>query len=93
MSNKDRIFNMSSYLFWDIDKSKLDIDKSYSYIIQRVLEYGEWDDWKAVLDYYGLPRIVEACKSMRTLDPKALAFICTISNTNIEDYRCYTSTR
>ena len=28
-------------------------------------------------------------KRLRTLDPMALSFICMLSDTNKEDYRCY----
>ena len=58
-------------------------------IIQRVLEYGQWEDWQLIRSYYGLDKIVSICKSLRTLDPKALAYICCISNTSKEEYRCY----
>lgn len=65
------------------------MDKVPGQIIQRVLEYGEWSDWKLILDYYGLDHIVDVCKRLRTLDPVCLSYICTISHTNKEDYRCY----
>jgi len=41
------------------------------------------------LSYYGLDRIVSICQSLRTLDKKALSYICCISNTSKEQYRCY----
>lgn len=81
---------LSEHLFWDIDKSKLDLDKSSSYIIQRVLEYGEWNDWCFIYKYYGLDKIVSDCMRMRTLDPKALSYICGISGTQKTSYRCFT---
>ena len=62
---------------------------SSRYIIQRVLEYGQMNDWRLINKYYGLQKIVEECKQMRTLDPVCLSFICTISHTKEEDYRCY----
>ena len=68
---------------------KADMDTCPSQIIQRVLEYGTLNDWRLIYRYYGLEKIVSACQSMRTLDPVALAFICGISNTPKEDYRCY----
>lgn len=89
MTQKDMMEKLSGVLFWDIDKSKLDFDVSYSYMIQRVLEYGEWSDWCVIYEYYGLDKIVEACKNMRSLNPISLAYICTISHTKKEDYRCY----
>ena len=72
--------------------SQADMDKAPAQIIQRVLESGEKNDWRLILDYYGyygLDRIVEVCKQLRTLDPVCLLYICCISDTRKEDYRCY----
>lgn len=89
MAEKRYIDNMSKHLFWDVDVHEVDLQSHALWLIQRVLEYGEIEDWKIILDYYGLDRIVNACKNMRTLDKKALSFICCLSNTQKEEYRCY----
>lgn len=87
--NKDYISKLSPHLFWDIDISQADMDTCPAQIIQRVLEYGSLKDWRLIHSYYGLDKIVSVCKSLRTLDPKALSYICCISNTSKEEYRCY----
>ncbi len=89
MSQQEYISKLSPHLFWDIDITKADMDTCPAQIIQRVLEYGQWEDWQLIRSYYGLDKIVSICKSLRTLDPKALAYICCISNTLKEEYRCY----
>ena len=81
---EEYISKLSLYLFWDIDITKADMDTCPAQIIQRVLEYGQWEDWQLIRSYYGLDKIVSICKSLRTLDPKALAYICCISNTSKE---------
>ena len=86
---KKYFFRFSPNLFWDANPSELKMDESRGYIIQRVLEYGQMNDWKLINLYYGLDLIVEECKKLRTLDPVCLAFICTISHTKEEEYRCY----
>ena len=65
------------------------MDKYPSFFVQRVLEYGNWNDWKLLLSYYGKDQIVEICKRLRTLDSISLSYICAISNTKKEEYRCY----
>ena len=80
---------LSPYLFWDIDREQFDAERNSAQLIQRVLEYGELDDWRTVRDYYGLDRIAHDCKTLRTLRPEALAFVCLVTNTRKEDYRCY----
>lgn len=89
MSANECINSFSSHLFWDIDKKMLDLDTCPGQIIQRVLEYGTFNDWKLILRYYGLDKIVEVSQQLRNLDPKALSFICCISGTLKENYRCY----
>lgn len=89
MSAQTLISQLSPYLFWDIDINLFDAERNSAQLIQRVLECGELEDWRLIYGYYGLERIVSDCKSLRTLNPKALSFVCAISDTKKEDYRCY----
>ena len=89
MSSSECLSRFTPNLFWDADPSMLSMDSSPAYIIQRVLEHGQMNDWRLINQYYGLDRIVEECKLLRTLDPVCLSFITTISHTKEEDYRCY----
>lgn len=89
MSSKECMENLSSVLFWDIDRNQADMDKYPAHFIQRVLEYGNMDDWRLLRSYYGLQKIVDECKQLRTLDPVCLSYICAISHTKPEEYRCY----
>lgn len=86
---KSSPLQLSQHLLWDVDPNNFDIDTYPQWTIKRVLEYGEMSDWQIILSHFGIQRISEACKTMRTLDPKALSFICLLSNTKKEDYRCY----
>ena len=74
MEQDKYITQFSTYLFWDVKREDLDMEKHSRYIIKRVLEYGMLLDWKMVLQYYGLDRIVELAKTFRDLEPRALAF-------------------
>ena len=89
MEQKEYISKLSPHLFCDKEISKADMDTCPAQIIQRVLEYGTLADWLLIRSYYGLDKIVSVCKSLRSLDRKALAYICCISNTSKEKYRCY----
>lgn len=82
---------MSSHLFWDVDVNSIEFDKHKAYIVQRVLEYGFIDDWNKLKAAMGIDDIVATCKQLRTLEPKALAFISLISKTPITEFRCYTT--
>ena len=89
MSKKECIRGFSSYIFWDADRDSIDPILNAPYIVRRVLEYGQIEDWKHLLDYYGMTQIVEISKQLRSLEPRALSFISTVSNTPIALFRCY----
>jgi hypothetical protein len=89
MSKEEFLSKFTPNLFWDADLTEISLKDSAGYIIQRVLEHGQMNDWRLINLYYGLDKIVEECKKMRSLDPVCLSFICTISHTKEEDYRCY----
>lgn len=89
MNGKECISKLSKILFWDINMENADLDKYPAHFIQRVLEYGNMEDWRLIRNYYGLNKIVDTCKKMRSLDPVCLSYICAISHTKKEDYRCY----
>lgn len=89
MSSKECINRLSEGIFWDVDRTQLDMNEYPAYVIPRVMEYGDMDDWRLINQFYGLEKIVEVCKQVRTLDPMCLSFLCAISHTKKEDYRCY----
>ena len=59
---------MNKNLFWDV--SAVNIDKDYVYIIERVLCYGNQDDFSWLLKNYSLEKIKEVFLSSRNFDPK-----------------------
>jgi hypothetical protein len=89
MAPLSNLHGLSQHLFWDIDARNFDIDENAAWIIQRVLEYGDMKDWMIIENYFGIAGIVSYAMKFRTLDPVALSFLCFISKTNKEDYRCY----
>ena len=91
MSQKEFIQRFSNHLFWDVDKAVIDPAVNAPYIIQRVLEYGEFTDWKNLVSYYGMEHIVSVSKNLRSLEPRALSFISTVSDTPVNKFRCFTT--
>ena len=90
MSNAEIITSFSKNLFWDVDPGSIDLEINSRYVIQRVIEYGRYSDWKLILSYYGIPVIADIATSLRSLDPKAVSFISAITNIPKEQFRCYT---
>ncbi|MFO7938034.1 MAG: hypothetical protein R6V06_10585, partial [Kiritimatiellia bacterium] len=82
------IDKFSKHLFWDVDRSELDIEKHRKFIVQRVLERGHDKDWELLKEYYSVEGIVETARKLRSLEPTALvhcqgendgwtAFVCS----------------
>jgi hypothetical protein len=87
------ISDFSPHLFWDTDKSKLDLDANKAQVIQQVLEYGLLADWLIIFNVYGLESIAETSCKFRQLEPRALSFIAALSGIAPESFRCYSIQR
>lgn len=91
MNNDQKVIQQfSPHLFWDVNRENLGLEKSKKYIIQRALEYGLLKDWLLIRKIYGLEGIVETAKKLRSLEPKAMNFIATLTDTPKDEFRCYT---
>jgi hypothetical protein len=82
--------DFSANLFWDADPACLDLERHQSYVVRRVLERGSWDDWCLLRRHLGLARIVQVAQALRTLEPKALAFVSVVASIPRESFQCYT---
>ena len=85
------INDLSEHLFWDVDRSKIDLKKNKKLLIQRVLDYGLIDDWQIIYDYYGIDEIAQTAATLRDLDKKSISFISLLSNIPEEEFLCYTT--
>jgi len=80
---------LSPFLFWDTDYEKIDWDKSYSYVIEKVVTYGSLKDWDQIKRYYGLEKIKETSINLRNLDSKTLNFLSFYFKIPMDEFRCY----
>ena len=81
---------ISTRPFWDIDLHLLDEQKDALFIIQRVLEYGLWEELITTTQFYGKHKIVEAVTQAPYLNNKTLNFCCIWLDIKPEDCKCYT---
>ena len=88
---KYTVADFSDHLFWDFDRNKISLDQPQGQVVQRVLEYGLLKDWIVLTHLYPFQNILQTAMQLRTLDPRALAFLINISGTSKEDFRCYTT--
>lgn len=85
--------NLSEYLFWDTDISKIDYEKNARHVIERVVTMGQLSDWQEMQKYYSKEQIVSSVKRSRNLDPKTLALLSAYYNIPRKDFRWYLQTR
>ncbi len=83
------MIKLNPLLFWDCDYTKIDFEKNYGFVIERVLERGSFDDWFAIKKYYGMDKIKQAVLNARFLNKKVLAFCSVIFDTPQQEFRCY----
>jgi hypothetical protein len=83
------IHSLSGHLFWDVDISKLDEDIDSKYIIKKVLLYGLYADFKKILNYYGLKKIIDTAVNSREIDKKTASFLSVISGIPTSRFACY----
>ncbi|MDP2586961.1 MAG: hypothetical protein Q8P32_04305 [Candidatus Komeilibacteria bacterium] len=63
---------MKKSLFWDV--AKVDTRKNEKFIIERILNYGDEEDFSWALKIYGDKKVKAALLTSRALDNKSLSF-------------------
>lgn len=51
--------NIPSFLLWEYDLNTFNYDKSYKIVIERILERGSIEDWREMMRYYPIEKILE----------------------------------
>ena len=80
---------ISKKAFWDIDFTTLDPERSALFIMQKVFNYGPWDDQIALLRYYGAERIKQEIVHATYLREPVISFLCTVLQLQKTDFECY----
>lgn len=86
-----KVSDFSPHLFWDVERSSIDLITSKKWLIHRVLEYGLLQDWEIIRTTYGIKEIGHIASTFRQLDERAMTFIAQLSDTPISTFRCYTT--
>ncbi|MCL2066564.1 MAG: hypothetical protein FWG99_03765 [Treponema sp.] len=79
----------SSSCFWDLEKTKLNLDNSKNYIINRVLCRGNMSDIKLLFNYYGWDTIKEEVVKIKYLNDKILNWLSSLFQIDTKNFRCY----
>ncbi|SPD74042.1 hypothetical protein PITCH_A2030186 [uncultured Desulfobacterium sp.] len=81
--------NSNSFcLFWDVDRSKLDINVHKTFIIERVLKYGIIEDVLWLLKTYSEDDLIKTIKSSKNIDRKTANYWALHLGIKKEDVIC-----
>jgi hypothetical protein len=81
------INKFSSYLFWDVDISKLDTSLNAYYIIPRVMDYGRLEDVKLLNNCYDEETIKRVIKDARYLKPSTISLLALMYEIPLNEFR------
>jgi hypothetical protein len=90
MKQEITINDFSKHLFWDVDIELFDLEKYPEQMTSKVLEYGNFNDWKLLQQLYGLEKIKQIVLNLRTIDDLTLHYLSTYLNIEKSNFRCYT---
>ena len=86
-----KVLRLDEKYFWDIDFHNLDQKKHRKFIISRIIERGNWPDFKSLINYYGFKQVKDDIIQLRYMDKKSLRFCSFYFKVPQEKFRCYRS--
>lgn len=81
---------ISPRVFWDTDIATLDYEKDKLYVMDKVLNYGVWDDFVAMMKYYGKDVVKKEVVRLPYLKKDVLNFLCFYLGLKPAQFECYT---
>ena len=86
---KDTNIELPDHLFWETDVNGIDMEKHAPYIIERVISFGSWENFRAIIGFYSKEAVLEVLLNLRFLDAKTLSFCSVYFDTPLNKFRCY----
>jgi hypothetical protein len=74
--------------FWEYDGNVIDVQKNWFFIIERLLEYGDFGAVKWSLQYFGQDKFIEVVKTSRNISKKTASMWQNYFNFPKEEIKC-----
>ena len=82
---------LPEFLFWEFRYEAIDWKNKYRRVIERVMEWGNEEEWLEVIRFYGLDKVVHTLKYESTYLPDfTISKVCEYFKVKQEELRCYT---
>lgn len=75
-------------LFWDADPAALDVYRHRRYIIERILEFGDFREIRWMQETYAADEIVRVLREARGLSPRSAAYWSLVYDVPAEEMAC-----
>ena len=82
--------NIAKRVFWDVRFDELDYEKDRFFIIEKVMNYGLWNDFLEVVKFYGKDVIKQEIVKSACLKKEVLNFLCFYLELKPSEFLCYT---
>lgn len=82
--------NLSDHLFWDVDIDTLNLKEYARFIIERVINRGNYSDCLNLMSLYPASVIKKHIVNIKTFDKRTLSFLSMYYNIDKKEFRCYT---
>ncbi len=66
--------NIPDNFLWEFDLETFNYDRSYKIVIERVLQLGNIEQWREILNYYGEEKILNTIDWSAQLDERGKRF-------------------
>ncbi len=76
-------------LFWDVNVDTIDLQKHRASVIERTTLRGRFDEFRALLQYYGAETVKNTLLDVRYLDKVTLWYCSAIFDIPVTEFRCY----
>ena len=83
--------NLPKVLFWDFEYGKINWQQAYKTIIERVLDKGNQEEWKELIRFYGIDKVIYALKNeIVYLSDITADAVCEYFQLSKQELKCYT---
>ena len=76
--------------FWDVDFDTIDFEKCDLFVMEKVVNYGTWQDFINLVKFYGIDRFKSEIVKSAYLKKDVINFLCVIFDLEPTDFVCYT---
>ncbi len=80
---------LSKQAFWDVDMEKIAYQKDLLYITEKVIDRGSFQDFIALVKFYGDKKISKEIINTKCLGDKEINFCCIVFKLEIADFKYY----